>query len=371
MNLKRFAPLRFFESMVISYSRSLYVRETEVPYEGEGTGEFDERFGMERPFSVTMRPGLDFIRYSPWHFLKGRGNFAEGRDFAYHSLNGNIAFPGGEVAADYTNALRLIDTFSLSANASFNPLTVNVTAGLNHVSERSAVNGIPQQAITANTSASLAFDMMQVFSFGFFRPNREDLPYHAATISLTYAYSRSMLITSNIIEDTSSPLFALTFKRGRASLGVRYGMDFRFRRNHEFLDSGTAGDEEDYIYVTNLSMVEDMEEVERGYTFSILFETDVLWLKAFFSGLYELVASPIFSVEYSLLLNRYNYTVSASPDPYDQHLVTGKLTLDLHRNVQGGLIGRWALEKYRNSDTDNVYREIISYELGMNFTLLF
>ena len=50
--------------------------------------------------------------------------------------------------------------------------------------------------------------------------------------------------------------------------------------------------------------------------------------------------------------------------------MTSRLTLDLHRNIQGGVIGRWALEKFRNRETNGVYREIISYELGLNFTLL-
>ncbi len=113
------------------------------------------------------------------------------------------------------------------------------------------------------------------------------------------------------------------------------------------------------------------EENDRGYRFTAFFETDVLWLHTLFSELYELASKPIFSLEYSLLLNRYDYTVTVAPESYDQHLVTGRLTLDLHRNIQGGLTGRWALEKFRNRETGGVYREIMSYELGMNFTLLF
>ncbi|HDP79334.1 MAG TPA: hypothetical protein ENN21_00670 [Spirochaetes bacterium] len=112
-------------------------------------------------------------------------------------------------------------------------------------------------------------------------------------------------------------------------------------------------------------------EIDRGYRFSVLYETDVQWIYRLFNAYYRLVAFPIFSLEYSLLLNRYDYSHTVSPEPYDQHLVTGKLNLDLHKNVQGGLIARWALEKFRNRDTEGVSREIMSYEVGLNFTLVF
>jgi len=113
------------------------------------------------------------------------------------------------------------------------------------------------------------------------------------------------------------------------------------------------------------------KEVDIGYSFSAMYETDITWLYNAFSSLYRLVAFPIFSIEYSLLLNRYDYTRTVSPEPYDQHLITAKLTLDLHKNVQGGLTARWALERFRNRQTEGVAREIMSYQFGLNFTLVF
>jgi len=63
----------------------------------------------------------------------------------------------------------------------------------------------------------------------------------------------------------------------------------------------------------------------------------------------------------------------------DIHMIKSKLTLDLHKNIQGGLNARFLLEQYRNRKNLNYYnvkasdlkREVFSYEVGANFTLLF
>ena len=120
-----------------------------------------------------------------------------------------------------------------------------------------------------------------------------------------------------------------------------------------------------------MNNIESSKEVDNGYRFSILFETDVQWLYRMFSHLYALYAYPVFSIEYSLLLNRYDYLQSVSPEPYDQHLFSAKLNLDLHKNIQGGLTARWAEERYRTRDTGKINRGIRSYEFGFNFTLIF
>ena len=113
------------------------------------------------------------------------------------------------------------------------------------------------------------------------------------------------------------------------------------------------------------------KEMDVGYNLSLLYETDVKWLYRLFSRLYTLYAFPIFSLEYQMVLNRFDYTVSLSPEPYDMHLITSRLTLDLHKNIQGEMHARFAVEDYRHRETLNVTREIFSYEIGMNFSLLF
>jgi len=363
--------LEFISSMTFSYTRSLQLQEQGIPYEGEAISSFDERYGINRTWGGLYGEGFNLAKYPPWHYLTGRGNYANGRDFAYARFNRPLTFTGGTVAPDYDNSLSLIDTFSFNTTLNFQRWTVSLGSGLNQVCERRSVEGVPQQVITLNANADFTFDLMRFFSFSFFRPNAPDFPYHSASLNLGYVFSRNMLITANTVEDVHSPGMGIVFKRDRASLGLKAGIDLRNRHREEYIDQNGGNDSRDDVYLENMQKNPYFREIDRGYRFSALYETDVRWIHEFFSSFYILTAFPIFSLEYALLLNRYDYTRTVSPEPYDQHLVTGKLTLDLHRNVQGGLVGRWALERFRNRETGNVYREIMSYEVGMNFSLVF
>ncbi len=117
---------------------------------------------------------------------------------------------------------------------------------------------------------------------------------------------------------------------------------------------------------------------DTGYSLTAMYETDVKWIFKFFSLFYRLAAYPIFNLEYSMKLNRYDYLLTTSPQPFDMHLISSKLTLDLHKNIQGGFNARLALEQYRNRkrlylnfDLKNLQKEILSFEVGAHFTLLF
>ncbi len=371
VNLGRYPALKKIENLVVSYSRTLYLQESEIPYEGEGESFLNEEYGINRTLGKLAGPGINLVSYAPWHFLRGRGNFAGGRDYTYRNLNSTLYYPDGSAVQYYTNTFRLIDTFSLGTTVSFDAVKVNYSAGLNHVSERTAINSVPQQVVTLTSSANLSFDLMQILHFGFFRPNGEGLAHHSGTMSTGCNLGRNMIITSNVEEDTCAPSLGFTFRRDRASFGLRGSVEFRNRRNHEYIDDDVTAENVDYVYVTNLAATNSFHEIDKGYNFSVLFETDVIWMSRLFGLLYELAADPIWSIEYSMLLNRYNYSTSASPEPYDQYLLSSKLTLDLHRNIRGGLVGRCAYEQFRNRETNNVYRKIVSYELGVNFTLLF
>ena len=372
LRLDRYKHLRFVKDLTVTYSRSVFFQETEIPYEGEGTSELNEQFGIRRTYGGISDGGMNFFKYSPIYFFMGRGNYANGRDYIYEQLNTGLCFPDGSPVVNYNNGLKLIDTFSWSTTLDVDFFMVNLGGGLNQISERQNVYGIPQQVVSLTQNVMLNIDLMEIFRFGFFRPNRIGLPHHSANVNLAYDFTRNMLITSNIEENVHTPSVALTFKRDRSSIGLRGALDYRRRNKREYIsldDSKRSG--EDDIYIENMQTLVPFKEVDRGYSFAVIFETDVLWIHRLFSAIYELAAYPIFSIEYSLLLNRYDYSLTVSPEPYDQHLVTGRLTLDLHKNVQGGLQGRWALEKFRNRDTEGVYREIVSYEIGLNFTLLF
>ncbi|HPV96844.1 MAG TPA: hypothetical protein PLZ78_03350 [Spirochaetota bacterium] len=364
--------LSFIRGCNLTYARSLLLQETAIPYEGEGVGAFREEYGINRAFDGLAGAGFDMAKYPPWRFFMGRGNFSNGRDFAYRRLNRKIVFPGGQEAGNYTNSLKLVDSYSFNTTMDLDKVLVTGGGNLSQVSERRAVEGVPQQVVTLGANTNVNFDLMRIFSFGFFRPNALGLPYHAATFFIGYDYGRNMLITYNIEENVHTPKMGVTFKRERSSLGLRAGVDYRHRARKEYIAyDDDRRDFRDDVYFANMAVSPPFKEVDIGYSFSAMYETDITWLYNAFSSLYRLVAFPIFSIEYSLLLNRYDYTRTVSPEPYDQHLITAKLTLDLHKNVQGGLTARWALERFRNRQTEGVAREIMSYQFGLNFTLVF
>jgi len=72
-----------------------------------------------------------------------------------------------------------------------------------------------------------------------------------------------------------------------------------------------------------------------------------------------------------MVFNRYNYVNSVFPKPYDLFMLSSKLTLDLHKNIQGGINGIIALEQYHNRDNNTIDARIFSYEVAASLSLLF
>jgi hypothetical protein len=70
-------------------------------------------------------------------------------------------------------------------------------------------------------------------------------------------------------------------------------------------------------------------------------------------------------------INRYNYTATISPEPYDLYQIKTGLTLNIHKNVKGTLTGNMALENYRNRSDESIRSQVASYDLSWKFTLLF
>lgn len=365
-------PLAFIKNFTLSYNRTLFLQETDIPYEGEDISAFNEKYGINRAFNGLSGAGFNLFKNPPWHYFTGRNNYGNGRDYAYEKFNGNIYFSNGQASGTYNNSLRLIDNISFNSIYDFQKIALSLSSGLNQVSERSAINGVPQQVVVFSVSTNISFDLMQILHFGFFRTNTIGAPYHSASLILGYSFNRNMIISSNIEENSNSPNTGINFKWDRSGIGTKFGVDIRHRRKKEYIPYDESDrSRSDDIYVNNMLLLPGFKEVDTGYNFSIMYETDVKWLYNFFSSYYKLIAFPIFTIEYSLLFNRYDYTKTVSPEPYDQHLVTCKIVMDLHKNVQGGLLVKWALEKFRNRTTNDVYREIMSYEIGINFTLIF
>jgi hypothetical protein len=213
---------------------------------------------------------------------------------------------------------------------------------------------------------------MKIFQFGFFRPNREGIPFHTAFLTIGYSFKRNMFVTSNYDESVYTPNLGVSFKRDRMGLTCKFGVDLKEKLTNPYISMNLLKRSfKDQKYIDNMSQYVFFRDKDTGYTLSVLFETDVMWLYNFFLLLYRLNAFPVFALEYSMKMNRYDYVSLTRPEPYDQYLISTRLTLDLHKNVQGGLNARVALEQYRNRYTLNVSREIFSFEVGANFTLRF
>jgi hypothetical protein len=212
---------------------------------------------------------------------------------------------------------------------------------------------------------------MNLFSFGFFRGNSAGLPHHSSSLDLGFSFADRMFITSNIDEKTLSPESGIIFRWDRSSLSFSAALDYRIKKDREFINYGTSPEGRDYIYISNMPEQASFSEKDYGYRFSTIYETDVAWVYDYFSMLYKLTALPVFTFEYNMALNRYDYFNSVSPEPYDLFMIKSALTFDLHKNIRGGVGGALSLERFRNRDDQGISREVFSYEISGNITILF
>ena len=366
--IKLFENVRHFQ---LGYSRGMTLSETDVPYEGEGTDYFDEEYGVSRVLSKLSPEAYNLYRNYPGINFTGRGNYARGRDMLYKSMNEKIELMELNSSIEYDNSLRLDEKFTADFSANIDVADITVSGSLGQICERGNLYGIPNQVVTWQTGINSDFDLMKILSTGFFRANSAGLPYHGATLSTGLDYTDSMLITENIDEKKISPSLGLTFKIDRTSFGVKGSLDYRKRKSEEFIDYECPENDPDYIYVSNMEGSGSFSETDKGYKFSAFYETDVKWIYDYFSLFYKLNGLPVFSAEYTMEIDRYDYTKTVSPEPYDLYMLKSDLTLDLHKNVRGGMTGRMALEKFRNRENNGVSREVFSYEISGTISLIF
>jgi len=345
--------------------------ETDVPYEGEGTDSFDEEYGISSTLSRLSPEAYNLFKNYPGINFFGRGNYARGRDLLYKTMNEKNSFMESNSFIEYDNALKLDDKFTIDLSANIDIADITLSGSFSQLSERGNLYGIPGQVVTWQTGITSDFDLMKILTFGFFRANSEGLPYHGSILSAGIEYTDSMLITENIDERTISPSLGLTFKIDRASFGIKGTLDYRKRKDSEFIDFDLSDDDPDYIYVMNMEGNGSFSETDNGYGFSAFYETDVKWIYDYFSLFYKLNGLPVFTIEYSMEIDRYDYTKTVSPEPYDLYMLKSGLTLDLHKNVRGGMTGVMALEKYRNLENNGISREVFSYEISGTISLIF
>lgn len=367
----RLNDIPFFKSVKqfqISYFRGITINEEDVPYEGEGINFYNENYGFSRVFSKVSNNAFNLIGNYPGVYFSGRGNFAKGRDIVYGTMNKDVL---SSESSEYNNTFRLVDDFSMDIAIDAGLFDVSINSTMGQMCERSNIYGIPNQVVTLNCGTILTFDLMNIFSWGFFRPNSPGKSYHSSSLDFGISYTGRMFITSNIDEKIISPESGIVFKWDRSNLSFKAAFDYREKKDMEFIDYSTNPGEKDYIYVNNMPQYAPFSEKDYGYRFATMYETDVEWVYDFFSMFYKLTALPVFSAEYNMALNRYDYFKSVSPEPYDLFMMKSALTINLHKNVQGGLAGALSLERFRNRDNQGISREVFSFEISANITILF
>lgn len=358
-------------SLNLSWARSLHIDESAIPYEGERCGFFDEHYGIPRIAGPASDTVFNLAKNPPWHFFLGRSNFANGRDHTGQFMNSPIDINGIPVS-EYTNAAALSDTFNTNAFFDFGSFNLSVNSSLSQLSERPGLQNASGQMVSFGAGEQLCIDLMRFFNSPF-SYNQVEVPGDTLSVNLTsgYNYARNMFITSNTLENSHTPSLGISAGAGRKLLTIGGSIDFLIRQDRQFIDRDPdKRSRRDDIYFENMNQ-EQLDETDRSYSFKIEYLTDLPPLYSFFSLFYKLNEQPMLTLSYEMLLNRYDYEYTVAPEPYDLHLVTGILDLDLHRNVRGGLTSRWALEKIRNRESGNVYKEIVSYELLFGLTLLY
>ncbi len=354
-----------------NYNRSIYFDEKDVPYEGEGTDFFSEKYGISNVLSGISSPVYNLFNYYPGYFFKGRGNAGEGRDMIYSTLNDDNGIRDISSTNEYNNSIKLMDKFTTDISVEGDLFKVFSSGSLSQVCERSNIYGTPNQIVIADAGIDLEFDLMKIFKFSFFRSNGEGLPYHSSFIDFGINFTDSMMITYNINEKKIAPSTGIIFKWDKSSLSFKYEFDYREKMNKEYISTNLNPGESDYIYLQNMEGNSEFSEKDYGHKFSSKYETDVVWLYNFFSRFYKLTGIPLFTVEYKMEINRYDYFRTVSPEPYDLQMITSDLKLDLHKNVQGGISGSAALEKFRNRENNGISREVMSYQVSASITFIF
>jgi hypothetical protein len=314
----------------------------------------------------------DLFNKYPGYYFKGRGNAGAGRDLVYKTLNDDKIIKEISNSNEYNNSLKFMDGFTTDLSINAGLIDVSCFLNINQVCERRNIFGIPNQVIIMDTGIHFEFDLLKIFKFDFLKNNTGDAPVnYSSLINIGLNVADSMLITYNINEKKISPSSGFVFKWNRNSLGFKYEYEYRKKTNKEYISTSLAENDIDYIYLMNMEGYSKFLQKDYGHRFISTFETDVEWLYNLIASLYQLTNYPLFSLEYKMEINRYDYYQIVSPEPYDLFMMTAKLTLDLHKNIQGGISTSLAIENFRSRIDNNINREIFSYEIVGNISFIF
>ena len=364
--------LKFIKTTNINFNRSVNLQESNIPYENESTSIYNENYGINRSLGKLLNNSINLFSKPPGYYFFGRNSFSNTRDFSNNSLNENYKFSDGTTVPDYTNNILIRNNAGINSNLVFHKFNVNASAEIISSSERINIQSTPTQVVSNNYAINFEFNLMKYFNFSFFRPNNSNLPFHSSFLTIGHTFSQNKIITSNILENTHSPFVGLLFKWSHSSLNINNSLTFIKKNNHIYIPLiESERDRKDDIYFNNLTETNSFSETDKSYEFNILYKTDVKWIYNIFTDFYKLTANPMFTLGYNMKLNRYNYTETVSPEPYDLYMIFSDLSLNLHKHVKGGIESKLVLEKFRNRSDNIINKEIFSFEVGFNFSLLF
>jgi len=365
--MRKFKSLEVWRSLVLDFSRSISVNENSVPYEGEGTGLFNEQYGLSRLYSHIAGGAYNLFEYPPYYFFTGRGNFARGRDYVYGKLNSDLPLKERISSLDYNNSLLFNEKISLDNEFVFDDFKCNLSLYISQDCGRNNIYGIPNQVITTGIKTDCEITLFKVTD-----SNLSEPPFfNSITFEPSVSYTDTMVITANTQEHAFSPLLAFIFRMEKSVFKISGGLDYRLFKDREFIDSDLSESDKDYLYLQNMEGNRDFKEEDFGYKLNISYEREIQWLYDYFASVYTLSGVPLFFIEYIMQINRYNYTATISPEPYDLYQIKTGLTLNIHKNVKGTLTGNMALENYRNRSDESIRSQVASYDLSWKFTLLF
>ncbi len=363
--------LKRIKNLNLSYSRKSTLGESSVPYEGENSNIFEEKYGLSRVYSAIAPLVYNLYRYYPGYFFLGRGNHGRGRDIVYGRLNRRIESKGKVLDLDYDNSLRFDDDFSMDSHIDLEVGTLNLDFGVRQIVERSNIEGVPGQVITYRGGSFFKFDLMKIFSFDFLRGVDDENSSLASSLNLGLSGYDSEIITANINELGLSPEISFNLKWGRQNLLFIAALDYRLRRDEQYIDMSIGEGSRDYIYVANMAKQADFKEEERGYRFRILYDRELRELFKPLSSLYKLTGVPILSLEYRTEINRYDYVNAVSPEPYDLYFLKAGLMAHVHKYVKAELDGAVMLERFYNRDEDIVKSQVFSLEISGKMSFIF
>lgn len=357
--------LFLFDSVQLNHRRTAVLTETGAPFErehGSIGGGFDDRYGINRSFGGCMPLVTDYYQRPPWEYYAGGGNARGGREAVRRTLNRDI-MENGLPVSDYENTLSLRDAADLRLLLSEGLFRGSCDVSLWQVSSRENTEGIPQQTVNTSLTMDGSFDIASLLPFKFPAPVHTVVGARTElSLNPTYSYTRNMLITQNILEESHAPALEITVGWNDRQLILSGGMDFRHRRNRGYIT------EKDGVYYDNLPSYA-VDSRDRGWRFSAEYRTGILPLYDLLAKEYLLFSYPEFRIRYDYLSRAYDYRYEASPEPYTSHLLTLALDLNVHEYVQGELYTKAALERWEARDSRRVIREIISYEAGFSLIL--